>query len=88
MTGICRVNKDVAGGKIVGVLQNGTVFANNYLVSVHNDNVQGHGVGEHAGPVMVANSKNVFVNGIAVCKESNQATCGHSASGSVDVFVG
>ena len=32
--------------------------------------------------------KNVFVNGIAVCKETNQATCGHPASGSINVFVG
>lgn len=88
MAGICRVNKDVAGGTIIGTLQDGTVFANGFLVSVNQDAVQGHGVGEHAGPVMVADTNNVFINNIAVCKESNQATCGHPASGSVDVFVG
>ena len=88
MSGICRVGVDSAGGVILGVNQNGTVFANGSLVSVDKDRVQGHGVGEHAGPVMVANSKNVFVNGIAVCKETNQATCGHLASGSINVFVG
>lgn len=88
MSGICRVGVDSAGGVILGVNQNGTVFANGSLVSVDKDRVQGHGVSEHAGPVMVANSKNVFVNGIAVCKETNQATCGHPASGSINVFVG
>ena len=88
MSGICRVGVDSAGGIILGVNQNGTVFANGSLVSVDKDRVQGQGVGEHAGPVMVANSKNVFINGIAVCKETNQATCGHPASGSINVFVG
>ena len=88
MSGICRVGVDSAGGIILGVNQNGTVFANGSLVSVDKDRVQGHGVGEHEGTVMVANSKNVFINGIAVCKETNQATCGHPASGSINVFVG
>ncbi len=54
MSGICRVGVDSAGGVILGVNQNGTVFA----------------------------------NGKAVCKEGNTATCGHPASGSIDVFVG
>lgn len=54
MSGICRVGIDSAGGTILGSLQDGTVFANGSLVSVHNDDVQGHGVGEHAGPVMIA----------------------------------
>ncbi|WP_151946934.1 PAAR domain-containing protein [Aliarcobacter butzleri] len=88
MSGICRVGIDSAGGVIVGVNQNGTVFTNGFLVSVDKDRVQGHGTGTHAGPVMIAKSKNVFVNGIAVCKEGNTATCGHPASGSTDVFVG
>ena len=88
MSGICRVGVDSAGGVILGVNQNGTVFANGSLVSVDKDRVQGHGTGTHAGPVMIAKSKNVFVNGIAVCKEGNTATCGHPATGSDNVFVG
>lgn len=88
MSGICRVGIDSAGGTILGSLQDGTVFANGPLVSVHNDDVQGHGVGEHAGPVMIAGSKNVFINGIAVCNEGDSATCGHLATGSSNVFVG
>lgn len=47
MSGICRVGVDSAGGVILGVNQNGTVFANGSLVSVDKDRVQGHGVGEH-----------------------------------------
>ena len=88
MPGVCRVGVDVTGGTIIGVVQNGTVFANGSLVSVNNDPVQGHGVGPHAGPVMIAGSKNVFVNGILVCNEGDFATCGHAASGSSNVFVG
>lgn len=88
MNGICRIGVDIAGGTIVGVNQDGTVFANGSLVSVHDDAVQPHGVGVHAGPRMIANSKNVFVNGIAVCKKTNLATCGHPATGSDNVFVG
>jgi uncharacterized Zn-binding protein involved in type VI secretion len=88
MPGICRVGVDVAGGVIIGVLQNGTVFANGSLVSVNNDPVQGHAPGVHAGPVMIAGSKNVYVNGILVCNEGDYATCGHPASGSGNVFVG
>jgi len=88
MSGICRVGVDSAGGVITGVKQDGTVYANGSLVSVNADPVAPHGSGAHGSPVMIANSKNVFVNGIAVCKKGNTATCGHPASGSSNVFVG
>ena len=88
MPGVCRVGVDVAGGTIIGVVQNGTVFANGSLVSVDSDDVQGHAPGVHAGPVMIAGSKNVFINGIAVCNAGDLATCGHPATGSSNVFVG
>ena len=88
MPGVCRVGVDVAGGTIIGVVQNGTVFANGSLVSVNNDPVQGHAPGVHAGPGMIAGSKNVFINGIAVCNAGDKATCGHPATGSSNVFVG
>ena len=87
MPGICRVGIDTAGGVILGGGQN-FVYANGALVSVDGDLVQGHGVGPHAGPVMIAGSKNVFINGIAVCNAGDLATCGHPASGSSNVFVG
>ena len=58
------------------------------MVSVDSDDVQGHAPGVHAGPVMIAGSKNVFINGIAVCNAGDFATCGHPATGSSNVFVG
>ena len=88
MSGISRIGVDTAGGTIIGMLQNGTVFANSSNVSVNSDPVQGHGTGVHAGPVMVASCNDVFINGIMVCKAGNQATCGHPSSGSLNVFVG
>ena len=88
MPGICRVGVDTAGGVILGVLQDGTVYANGALVSVDNDPVQGHSPGVHAGPTMIAGSKNVFISGIAVCNAGDLATCGHAATGSSNVFIG
>lgn len=88
MPGICRVNKDIAGGVIAGQIQDGTVYANGYVVSVDEDPVTPHGIFPHSAPVMIANSKNVYINGILVCNEGDLATCGHPASGSTDVFVG
>ena len=88
MPGICRVGIDTAGGVIIGIVQDGTVFANGALVSVDNDPVQGHGPGPHAGPTMIAGSNNVFINGIAVCNAGDLATCGHTATGSNNVFIG
>ena len=88
MPGVCRLNVDSAGGIILGMNQDGTVFANGVNVSVDVDAVQGHGPGVHAGPVMIAGSNNVFINGIAVCNAGDLATCGHPASGSSNVFVG
>lgn len=87
MSGVCRVNVDSAGGVILGG-DNTTVFANGALVSVDGDLVQGHGTGEHAGPVMIANNNNVFIGGKLVCKAGNLATCGHPASGSSNVMIG
>lgn len=88
MSGFCRCGIDTAGGTIIGVVQDGTVFVNNAVASVNNDLVAPHGVALHASPVMIAGSKNVFINGIAVCNAGDLATCGHSATGSSNVFVG
>ncbi len=88
MPGICRIGIDTAGGVIIGVIQDGTVFANGALVSVDNDPVQGHGIPPHASPTMIAGSNIVFINGIAVCNAGDLATGGHAATGSNNVFVG
>lgn len=88
MGGVCRIGIDSAGGTIIGSLQDGTVYCNGALVSVHNDSVQGHGSGSHANPKMVAGDTGVFINGIKICKAGDSATCGHLATGSSNVFVG
>ncbi|RYA23898.1 hypothetical protein CRU96_05685 [Malaciobacter halophilus] len=87
MSGICRVGVDSAGGVILGGGQN-FVYANGALVAVDGDPVAPHGVAPHAAPVMIAGSKNVFINGIAVCNAGDLATCGHASSGSSNVNVG
>ena len=66
----------------------GTVYANGEKVIVDGDSVAGHGVGEHAGPTMEAGSNEVYIGGIAVVNAGDSCTCGHTATGSSDVFVG
>lgn len=86
MTGAARVNIDTAGGTIIGNLAP-TIFVNGVPVAVLGANVAGHGDPPHAAPVMVQASPNVFANNIAVCREGDQASCGHSATGSSNVFI-
>ena len=50
--------------------------------------VTGHGDAPHDSPTMAVGSSTVFVNGIAVCRAGDTATCGDAASGSGDVNAG
>lgn len=85
MPGICRDN-DTAGGDLIP--SQTTVYANNQRVIIDGDDVAPHGIAPHDSPTMIAGSNNVFVNGTAVCNAGDAATCGHTATGSADVFVG
>ena len=86
MPGITRdAGADVAGGAIIQ--GSGNVFANNKPVVRKGDAVAGHGKAPHSSPVMAVGSGNVFTNNIATCRAGDPATCGHSASGSGNVFV-
>ncbi len=87
MPGIARVNLDTAGGTIVGALAP-TVFVNGKPIAVKGAAVAGHGTAAHAGPVMAQHSATVFAEGIPVCRRGDQATCGHPATGSGNVFAG
>jgi len=87
MPGVSRVGVDAAGGTIVGNLAP-TVFVNGVPIVVLNATVQGHGLGEHGGPHMAGHSATVFANSIPVCRQGDQASCGHAASGSSNVFSG
>lgn len=87
MPGVSRIGADNAGGTIVGALVP-TVRVNGKLVVVRGAAVEGHGPGEHGGPVMVGASGTVFAGGKPVCRAGDAASCGHPATGSGDVFAG
>ena len=87
MPGAVRVGVDVAGGLELGH-QSTTVFVDGVNVTVLNDKVKGHGPGAHSNPTMNEASSTVFADGIAICRQGDTATCGHTASGSSDVIVG
>lgn len=66
-----------------------TVFTNDLLVSIDGSDVEGHGPGEHAGPLTANGSPTVFVAYIPVNRIGDPDTCGHPrATGSPNVFVG
>lgn len=86
MHGITRVNQDSAGGVIVGALQD-FVTVEGTPWSVLGDAVAGHGPDAHGGPVMAQGSSFITINGIPVCRQGHQATCGHPATGSSSMKI-
>ena len=87
MAGIARVGTDSAGGT---QLQGGntTVFVNGVPAQVLGGPVAGHGIAPHSSPTMVSASATVFFSGIGVCRQGDNASCGHSSTGSSNVFAG
>ncbi len=86
MPGVARdAGTDIAGGPIIQGSPN--VKANNQPVVRIGDAVLPHGRGPHAGPVMVGGSGNVFANNIGVSRAGDPASCGHTATGSGNVFA-
>lgn len=88
MPGASRVGVDTAGGVIVGNLAP-TVFVNGAPVAVKGAAVEPHPpTPPHTtAPVMVGSSATVYANGILICRAGDSASCGHTASGSADVFA-
>ena len=87
MPGIARDNgKDVAGGVLIQGSAN--VFVNSKPAVRKGDLVAGHGKAPHASPVMVGCSSKVRVNGKGVSRAGDAASCGHTATGSNNVFAG
>ena len=86
MPGIVRKGVDAAGGTLIQGSSN--VFIDGAPAVRIGDAVAGHGRAPHSSPVMAQGSSTVFVNGIPVCRAGDAATCGHTASGSGDVFAG
>ena len=85
MPGVSR-NNDTAGGDLIP--SQNTVFANGEAIIVDGNSVAGHGLPPHDSPTIVAGSNRVFVHGTKVVNAGDNATCGHSSSGSSDVNVG
>lgn len=87
MPGVSRVGVDSAGGTITGPGVS-SVVVNGSPVSVKGDSVAPHGLGPHAGPVMVGASGTVIAGGVGVVRAGDAASCGDTASGSSDVIAG
>ena len=85
MPGVSRDN-DSAGGDLIPTQS--TVYANAKAIIVDNDPVAGHGPAPHASPTMIAGSNKVYIGNKSVVNAGDNATCGHSSSGSGDVNVG
>ena len=86
MPGVARVGVDSAGGTIIGDLAP-TVIVNGSPIAVKGAAVAGHGFGPHGSPVMDGSSGDVYANGILICRAGDAATCGDTASGSIDVVA-
>lgn len=87
MSGVSRVGTDSAGGTIIGNLVP-TVFINGSPIAVVGSAVAAHGDSPHNSPVMVGGSSTVFAHGVSVCRAGDAASCGHTATGSENVFAG
>ena len=85
MPGVSRDN-DTAGGDLIP--SQNDVFANGKAIIVDGNSVAGHGLPPHDSPTMQAGSNNVKVHNKDVVNAGDNATCGHSSSGSSDVNVG
>ncbi|MCW8918903.1 MAG: hypothetical protein OQL08_08830 [Gammaproteobacteria bacterium] len=81
MFGVSRKTADSAGGLLLAGGQD-FVRVDGLDVVLQGDPVQGHGEGEHAGPVMAEGSSFVRISGVAVCRAGHLASCGHASTGS------
>lgn len=86
MPGVTRKGIDKAGGVLI--TGSADVFVNGASAVRIGDKVASHGKSPHDSPVMVTGSGSVFVNGIPVCRAGDKASCGHTSSGSDNVFAG
>lgn len=87
MPGISRVNYDIVGG-LVTEAKAPSVYADGFNVTCLGAQIEPHGIGTHANPVMAEASSTVFAEGIAICRKGDKASCLHETTGSTSVFVG
>lgn len=86
MSGISRVNKDIAGGLIIGEDQT-SVYVNGYAIALDGSAVMPHGDSPHVSATMIAGLHNIYVAGKKIIKEGDYATCGDISTGSSNVFT-
>jgi hypothetical protein len=88
--GVTREALDTCAGTVLTPPQN-SVYANNKLVAVIGTPIAAHSpcplVPIHCGAVMSTGSDNVFAENIEVCRENDSCSCGHTSTGSDNVFV-
>ncbi len=85
MPGVARKGVDAAGGVAIG--GSSDVFVNGSGIVREGDTVAGHGLPPHSPPPpMVGKSSTVRANGKFICRQGDSASCGHSISGSNNVF--
>ena len=86
MPGVARVGSDAAGGTQLGGGQDFVTIGGNLVVLV-GDAVQSHApcpiVPIHCAARMAAGSAFVTIEGVAICRAGDAATCGHASTGSV-----
>lgn len=86
--GVSRIGADTAGGTIIGPPKSSNVYVNGSLVALNNAKVSSHGNSPHENASVPATSSTVYVNGQHPVRQGDVATCGHSATGSGNVFSG
>jgi len=89
MSAVLLDGQSTAGG-IIRSSGNSSVFVNGIRVIVLGDPVDCHNHGNNTVcPNMIQSSGNVYADGIAICREGDLSSCGHSGtSGYGSVGVG
>lgn len=85
MAGVSLVYINSAGGTITGGGQS-FVRVNGSAVAVVGDGVFPHGF--HTNATMAEGSTLARINGLAICRAGDAATCGHTANGQAWFDIG
>lgn len=88
MPGIARMSVDSAGGTQLNGNQSFARCEGELIITI-GDRVASHPpVPPHTGsPVMVEGSSFARINGIPICREGDQANCGHPSTGSSNMRI-
>jgi hypothetical protein len=84
--GVSRIGTDSAGGTLIGPPKTSTVFVNGALVALDGVIVAPHGTTPHEIATVPSTSQTVYFEKERPVRQGDVATCGHSATGSDNVF--